>query len=151
MAQESENLSVVHLEVDAIDRLEAVRIDLSQVLDLQVLVLELQAGHLRSDRLVIFLIKILGLKGVDFIFIVFQGFPAVLLRGIELFVLYDRGGALAAHGEAEAALLAFAIGARKDLIKVETEQSKENGGDEQHHHSRPVRIITNGLGRIAEL
>ena len=53
MAKQGEDLTVVHFQINSIDGLEAIRIRLLQVLDLEILVLKLHASNLGGDRLII--------------------------------------------------------------------------------------------------
>ena len=64
MAEESEDLSIVHLQVDAIDCLEAVWIHLEKTFHSEILVFKLKSGDFRRNRLMVFFFKILGLKRI---------------------------------------------------------------------------------------
>lgn len=59
MAEQSKDLAVVHLEIDAIDSMEAIVVDLGQVCDLHVLILELHSGDLGRNGLIVFLLDVL--------------------------------------------------------------------------------------------
>ena len=66
MAKKRKDLPVVHLEVNAIDGLEAIRVHLSQVLNLQVLIVELKTGDFWRHWLVVALIEVLYLERIDY-------------------------------------------------------------------------------------
>lgn len=64
MAKQGKDLSVVHLEVDAVDSLEAIVVHLGQVCDLQILVLKLHSGHLGRHSFIVGLIDVFKFKWV---------------------------------------------------------------------------------------
>ena len=123
MAQQGKNLTVVHLEIDAVYCTEFVRVYLCQVLNLQVLVLKLKSGDFRWHRLVVFLVEVFELKGIDDLFIsvfILQSAPSLHLLLSEFIVLLLLLTPTA-HGEAETTAESLAVGSRQDLIEVETE------------------------------
>ena len=55
-----------------------------------------------------------------------------------------------AHGKAETTAESLAVGSRQDLIEVETEQSEDDRGNEQHHQTCYERVVIDRLCRIAK-
>ena len=65
MAQECKYLTVVHLQIDAIDCFEAIVVHFGQVTDLQELVLKLKSGNFGCNRLVVFALQIFKFERID--------------------------------------------------------------------------------------
>ena len=151
MAKERKDLPVVHLEVDAIDGLEAVRVRLRQVCHLQVLVVELEAGNLWRYRLVVALVHVLDLEWIDdSVASVFQSASPrdLLLReGFRLDIMF----LLAAATAAKAAAFPLTVGARKNLVKPGSEQQENPERKEHHGQSRGVSVVVDRFIDIFEL
>ena len=72
MSKQGENLALVHLQIDALHSLEAIRINLFDITDLQVLIVELLRRNFGSDALVVSPIQVLQLKWIR------QSLPSLL-------------------------------------------------------------------------
>lgn len=130
MAKKCKNLTIVHLQVNAVHSLETIRIDLSQILNLQVLVFKLHSSNFWSYWLIVLWIEIFKLEGICSNFscsILFrQGRSSLLLLGAELlFLNLLLVTVTAAHSEAEASLLPLTISSWEHCVHIEAQQHPE--------------------------
>ena len=117
MAQQGEDLSVVHLQVDAVDGLEAVRVDFGQVLDLEELIVKFKPGHLGGHGFIVLLVEILKLEWIiDLITCAFFGksAPSLDLLFAELIFLFN--ATFTAHRKAETASKSFTVCTWQDSV-----------------------------------
>ena len=153
MAEKREYLTIVHLQVDAVDSLESVRVRFCQVSDLHVLVVELKASDFRWYGLIVLFVEVLDLKWIsDCVSSLTQRCPSLgflLCKSLRLDI--PSTPLPAATHAAEAAVFSLAVGARQDRVQIGGEQKEKDERDHHHGQASDVRKIVNLLGRIAEI
>jgi len=128
LSEQSKNLVLVDLHIEALDCMEVVIVDLFEVLDAQVRAVEALPSDFRSHRLIITLVKVSYFHLVRFIVFTEQVRVAAL-RNVILTLVGDvtRSAALGetlvrAWEKAEAGVRLTAVLLRQHRVTVETEQ-----------------------------
>jgi len=119
LAKQGKDLARVHLHVDSLHSLEAIRVGLLEFRDLQEFVLELKACNFGGYGLVVLLLEVLDFEVVS------QGSVSLVLHeraSSELLVVIDNAtstsAVVSAGHEAEAGMGSLTEGLGQDLVKV---------------------------------
>ena len=139
MSKQSENLTIIHLHIDALDSLEATSVSFLEVQDAKVVACIFESFANQWRRFVILSRHLRALKGIIFI----GNQELVLLAFINLLeiVIAPPAAPIVARHETETGMKSLTKITRHHLVKVESQEEKEQKVESHHVESNIERVL----------